>query len=171
MRAHTITTKVALLLSLLALGALGLVACGGGDDDETTAAPATANRLSEEEEITKVGNEWAPLFAEDARRAACNRYMGQSACNQMFCAHVAPGPWPIGNCTPPSSGFQKSFANATVGRVVVEDDKPGPAGCWRHAAAEFSNGELVEFWPVKDLPEQWNIATFVADACKKYFEP
>jgi hypothetical protein len=42
MRAHTITTtKLALLLSLLALGALGLVACGGGDDDETAAPSAT----------------------------------------------------------------------------------------------------------------------------------
>ena len=30
--------KLALLLSLLALGALGLTACGGGDDDEATAA-------------------------------------------------------------------------------------------------------------------------------------
>ena len=30
--------RLALLLSLLALGALGLIACGGGDDDETTAA-------------------------------------------------------------------------------------------------------------------------------------
>jgi hypothetical protein len=30
--------KLALLLTLLALGALGLVACGGGDDDESTAA-------------------------------------------------------------------------------------------------------------------------------------
>ena len=33
--------KLALLLSLLALGALGLIACGGGDDDETTAASET----------------------------------------------------------------------------------------------------------------------------------
>jgi hypothetical protein len=42
MRAHTITTiKLALLLSLLALGAFGLVACGGGDDDKTTAASKT----------------------------------------------------------------------------------------------------------------------------------
>ena len=41
MRVHTTTTKVALLLSLLALGALGLVACGGGDDDQTTAASAS----------------------------------------------------------------------------------------------------------------------------------
>ena len=33
--------KLALLLSVLILGALGLVACGGGDDDETAAASAT----------------------------------------------------------------------------------------------------------------------------------
>jgi hypothetical protein len=33
--------KPALLLSLLALGALGLVACGGGDDDGVTAASKT----------------------------------------------------------------------------------------------------------------------------------
>ena len=44
MRSYGITTtKLALLLSLLALGALGLVACGGGDDDETTAASETEN--------------------------------------------------------------------------------------------------------------------------------
>jgi hypothetical protein len=33
--------KLALLLSLLALGALGLVACGGSDDDQATAASET----------------------------------------------------------------------------------------------------------------------------------
>jgi hypothetical protein len=33
--------RLALLPSLLALGALGLVACGGGDDDQTTAASGT----------------------------------------------------------------------------------------------------------------------------------
>lgn len=36
--------KLALLLSLLALGALGLFACGGGDNDEATAASATETR-------------------------------------------------------------------------------------------------------------------------------
>jgi hypothetical protein len=42
MRAHTTTTpKLARLLSLLALGALGLVACGGGDDDQSGAASET----------------------------------------------------------------------------------------------------------------------------------
>jgi hypothetical protein len=40
--------KLALLLSLLALGALGLVACGGGDDDDSaTAATATPETTTE----------------------------------------------------------------------------------------------------------------------------
>jgi hypothetical protein len=47
MRAHT-TTKLALLLSLLALGALGLIACGGGDDeDSTTKAKVSADTTTE----------------------------------------------------------------------------------------------------------------------------
>ena len=33
--------KLALLLTLLVLAAVGLAACGGDDDDETSAAPAT----------------------------------------------------------------------------------------------------------------------------------
>jgi hypothetical protein len=40
--------KLALLISLLALGALGLVACGGGDDeDSATAAKASADTTTE----------------------------------------------------------------------------------------------------------------------------
>ena len=54
--------KLALLLSLVALGALGLVACGG-DDDETTAPSDTGAALSQQEKIELAGNEWAPLFA------------------------------------------------------------------------------------------------------------
>ncbi len=38
--------KLALLLSLLALGALGLTACGGGDDDEANAASRTETTVS-----------------------------------------------------------------------------------------------------------------------------
>jgi hypothetical protein len=39
--------RPALLMSLLALAALGLVACGGGDDDQTTAASKTKTAGSE----------------------------------------------------------------------------------------------------------------------------
>jgi hypothetical protein len=44
MRAHTMT-KLALLLSLLALGALGLVGGGCDDDDETTAGSETETSI------------------------------------------------------------------------------------------------------------------------------
>jgi hypothetical protein len=48
MTAHTITTRLALLLSLLALGALGLIACGGGDDeDSATEAKAPPDTTTE----------------------------------------------------------------------------------------------------------------------------
>jgi hypothetical protein len=43
---RTRMNKPALLLSLLALGALGLVACGGDDDDQTTAASKTETETS-----------------------------------------------------------------------------------------------------------------------------
>ncbi len=194
--------KLALLLSLLALGALGLVACGGGDDEEATAASATEttdeNRLAtrtpteigvtvptsargerqkaaalqstaagrpvstvysiggnEEERIEQMGNDWAALFAAD--RNTC-RHMGQPACERMGCERV--GYDPIKNCTPPSSEFRKSFANATVERVVVEG---------HHAVAEFSNGESVEF---DDKDSVWFITeTWGKEIARRNFEP
>jgi hypothetical protein len=171
--------KLTLLLSLLALGALGFTACGAGDDDQTAAASETEatheNRLAtrtpteigatvptsargerqkaaalqstaagrpvstvysiggDEERIEQNGNKWEAAFA--AGRADC-RYMGQPACERMYCERV--GNWPIKNCTPPSAEFRESFADATVERVVVSEDH-------RHATAGFSNGESVEF--------------------------
>jgi hypothetical protein len=68
----------------------------------------------------------------------------------------------------PPSGFQKSFADATVERVAVKGDK---------AWAEFSNGELVEFIRVAqaelpiDIPGGWYIYRVGGNAGKKYFEP
>jgi hypothetical protein len=60
--------------------------------------------------------------------------MGQPACERADCERVGNGP--IKNCTPPPSEFRESFADATVGRVVVDGHR---------ATAEFSNGESVEF--------------------------
>ena len=241
MRAHTITTtKLALLLSLLALGALGLVACGGGDDDQTTAASETETtrdelaadnkscgrfdryrfavvegdiscrvarrvmdgmvygrppgawicsgsdspvqcfnaagairahvhkdvlrrwRAAEARRvhiggnagdvafITKVGNEWAPLFAKDVS-AACDYMYGQPLCEEFF-GRVGEPP----EVRRPS-GFQKSFANATVERVQVKDakqikTKDGTLIELHKAVSEFSNGELVEFIEETDAP-------------------
>ena len=218
--------KLALLLLLLTLGALGLVACGGGDDDAATAASETevtrdrtscgdllvsggpyplvkvavvegnvscrvargviedlyrgkgrladaehapppfdlvrgswrcggtdsvkgctkaqrtpsaktirAHARTNQEVIGGKANEWAAAFAKDAL-AACRYYAGvQPSCERAACQRVG-HPEPIKNCTPPSSEFRESFANATVERVVV--DAPG-------ATVEFSNGESVQF--------------------------
>ncbi len=134
--------KLALPLSLLALGAFGLVACGGGDDEqvtaEATAAPASEadnnNRLSTEERIEQKANDWAALFAAGGWPPSAWRYMGQPAGERMGCERV--GHRPIENCTPPSAEFRQSFADATVERVVIEG---------HDATAEFSNGESVGF--------------------------
>ena len=93
-------SPLALGLSLLALGALGLVACGGSDDDETTAASATEttaasddrranNGLSNEERIERYANKWAAAFA--AGRSTCG-YMGQPACERATCKRHLDGP-------------------------------------------------------------------------------
>jgi hypothetical protein len=137
--------KLALLLSLLALGALGFVACGGGDDDEATVGaggeavtveddPASNYRLSDEARLEQTANEWAAAFAK--ADDDCRYYAGpQPACERATCQRA--GGRPIKNCTPPSPEFRKSFANATVERVVID-----AAG---YGTAEFSNGEFVEF--------------------------
>jgi hypothetical protein len=112
MRAHTITTtKIGLLLSLLTLGALGLVACGGGDDDEGTPAeakvppdttaeaspPKTTSeaKLSPEQlqeleggkqaqDLKRAANYWASRFAT----YVCGN-MGESICARLTCSEAS----------------------------------------------------------------------------------
>jgi hypothetical protein len=93
--------------------------------------------------ITKVGNAWAPLFAED-NSAACEFMFGQPLCEEFF-GRVGEPPQ-VGR----PSAFQRSFADATVERVEVEDArqikaKDGTPIEVHRAAAEFANGEVVEF--------------------------
>jgi hypothetical protein len=45
--------KLALLLSLLALGALGLVACGGGDDDDSATAATASPETTTEPKLSR----------------------------------------------------------------------------------------------------------------------
>ena len=61
--------RLALPISLLALGALGLVACGGGDDDEVTAANATP--------ITNDSNSYDELAADPADNKFCGTVGGR----------------------------------------------------------------------------------------------
>ena len=147
--------------------------CAGGDRPvecvseagETIRAPLrqAVLRRSEaaeaEELITKRGNEWAPLFAKDSYAPSPCRYMGQPACERMYCERVPNDP--IRNCTPPSSEFRKSFADATVERVVVEG---------RHATAEFSNGESVEF--EGQAGKQWFVTErWIKTIARRNFQP
>ena len=131
---------------MVVLGALGLIACGGDDEDEVSASSESTTthgsgeeadsgvnpELSNAERIEQMGNDWAPRFAE-AGPVTC-RYMGQPACELANCERVPNRP--IENCSLPSTAFRQSFADATVKRVVIDG---------HHAAAEFSNGESVEF--------------------------
>lgn len=153
-------THRVLLLTLLALGAVGFVACGAGDDEhsateakvsadttmEATASPDTTTepKLSREQvrELKRAANDWASLFAINA----CNRYMSQPICGQFYCRREVVGP-PIENCTPVSAAFQESFADATVEDIKSErillvgwTDRP-----LHEAAVKFSNGEVVVF--------------------------
>jgi hypothetical protein len=165
--------KLALLLSLLALGALGLVACGGGDDEDTTAAASpdttaearfcawsararakcrftTEGKLSRKQvqELKRAANDWASLFATNA----CNRYMGQPICERLFNCENYVGEF-IENCTPVSRAFRKSFAGATVEDIKFKGIEVLPvAPAWAGgplrfylATVKFSNGEVVVF--------------------------
>jgi hypothetical protein len=116
-----------LLLSLLALGALGLVACDGGDDEDS------ATQISPEHAIEQAGNEWAASFAAGGPGASCEN-MTQPACERMDCERA--GGSTIRNCTPPSPRFRVSFKDATIQDVAIERGE--------QAAARFSNGETVE---------------------------
>jgi hypothetical protein len=141
--------KLALLLSFLALGALGLTACGGGDDEatgDTNAATGDTNaailspKQEAKQEIERIGAKWAPLFAA-AEPTACSLYMIEEACSRIDCEHFDGRP--MKNCTPPSPGLRKSFADATVHDIALRRFKSGAMGF--KAGAKFSNRETVLF--------------------------
>lgn len=128
--------------------------------DPDASTPETEPRLSAEQEIERAGNEWAPLFAGGDRRWAAPgtcTYMTQPACERMSCERAG-GRRPIGNCTPASWQFRKSFADATVVDIVIRG---------REAGARFSNGETVEFF---NVGEAWWIDRVGGDAERDFFE-
>ena len=167
--------KLALPLSLLALGALGLVACGGDDDQDTTAeaqvsAGSTAETRFPAETTTETkvspdislvpakhspelvralrqdANTWASRFATKA----CNRYMSQPLCVRLDCSQLE-------NCAPVLAAFQQSFADATVEDIKYKgiEQVGGPLGSIYLAAVTYSNGVVVVFGggrPEVELP-------------------
>jgi hypothetical protein len=142
---------LALLLSVLALGALGLAACGGddGDEEETTPeVPGTAQAaalqeeiagLSDEEQIRRVGAAWADPFAT-GDEGACAYFHPDIVPVASSCLHLLEGAFTG------SVRIQRSYEGASVTNVTVMGET---------AKAEFSNGESAEFQ--KDPEGAWRI--------------
>ena len=172
--------KLTLLLSLLALGALGLVACDGGGE-ETTALSAsearagsggeatavesssgtTSQPASMEENVGRKAGDWAAAFGPG--RPAW-RFTGQPVGSRIACERVPNRP--IENCTPPSPAFRESFADATVERVVIDDREAESAPIV--ATVEFSNGASVEF----QGPHGWYVSRrWAKEITRRNFEP
>lgn len=124
---------------------------------ETRPTTSIEPRLSAEQEIERVGNIWGPLFAGGDRRWAAPgtcTYMTPPACERIRCERQRR----IGNCTPASWQFRRSFADATVVDIVIRG---------RQAGARFSNGETVEFF---DAGEAWWIDEVGGDAGRNFFD-
>ena len=124
---------------------------------ETRPTTSIETRLSAEQEIERVGNTWAPLFAGGDRRWAAPgtcTYMTPAACERISCERQRR----MGNCTPASWQFRRSFADATVVDIVIRG---------RQAGARFSNGETVEFF---DVGEAWWIDKVGGDAGRNFFD-
>jgi hypothetical protein len=105
----------------------------GGDPErlEVDRILSSFRLTTPEQEIERIGNKWARLFAAGR---TCNRFMAQPACEWLVCKRVGGGS--IKDCTPLSSEVQRSFAGAVVEDVAIKGQR---------AAARFSNGEAVRF--------------------------
>jgi hypothetical protein len=106
--------KLALLLSLLALGALGLVACGGGGDDQTTAASETKTTRDElaadKRRARGTPTDWSQFYPADNKSCGYfDRYRfavveGDVSCRvawsvmraNLSVARTMPGSWSCG---------------------------------------------------------------------------
>ena len=134
--------RVAAASSLLALGVLGLNACGGGDETTTSVVTQTVTEATVPSEtrlpakpspevvqaLRRDANTWASLIAV----RECNRYMSQPACERMDTV---------------SAAFRESFADATVEDIKYKGTEriDGPAGYFHVAAVTYSNGVVVVF--------------------------
>ena len=144
----------------LAVAALLIIGCGddegdGSADATTTATTTTAATvpgaedaaalqediadLSDEEQITRVGEEWAGLFGngDEAMCAYLHPDLGASA----SCANYVAGALTGG------SELQASFEGATVESVEIDGGST--------ALAEFSNGHRVRF--AQDPDGAWRV--------------
>jgi NAD(P)-dependent dehydrogenase (short-subunit alcohol dehydrogenase family) len=141
---------IGLRVGLATLATVGLLVAGCGDDDDdsgetTTAAAAVPGAeeaaalqadiadLSDDEQITRVGDEWADLFGK-GDEAMCG-YLHPDLGGASSCAGYLTG------TLTQSSPLQASFEGATVESLEVDGET---------AFAEFSTGNRVKFEPDPD---------------------
>ena len=107
------------------------------------------------QEIERVGNEWASVFASFSHTCA---HMSQPLCERIACTRVSDSK--IRNCTPPTRAFRRSFEGATVEDIVLKGGR---------AAVRFSNGEvaMVVFASAIDT---WFVHKLGEDAVRGFFE-
>ncbi|MGH9380886.1 MAG: hypothetical protein ACRD2Z_09790 [Thermoanaerobaculia bacterium] len=120
-----------------------LAGCGGGDDDgaapgQTAASPpAKAKSLSDEEQIERVGTEWATLFGR-GDEAACDLAVG-SLGDQRVCDIYAGGR---------PTAFARSFDGARIESIAIRHRDQLSTAC-----VDFDNGERVGFTEVGELSQ------------------
>jgi hypothetical protein len=157
------------LLVVAGIGVLGALAVVDALRSEpssstsATSAPTTPSASAEDEQqIELIGNQWAPLFAA-GRTPGCSLGEGLIVLTQPLCERIAcerVGGIKVRNCTPPTSAFRNSFAEATVQDIEIKGNPP-------RAAARFSNGEVIE---LIEWGSSWAIAELGGNAGRTFFE-
>jgi hypothetical protein len=139
----------AALLLLLAIALIGL-GCGGNDEnggdattlvgaEEEAALQEEIEGLSDEEQIKRLGNAWADLFAA-GDKAMCPYMHPDIVPAPASCEQFRQGAFTN------SVRIQRTYEGATVTDVTVMGET---------ATARFSNGESVEFQ--KDPDGDWKV--------------
>jgi hypothetical protein len=113
--------RVAAASSLLALGALGLIACGGGDD-ETTTSVVTDTVAADEEAITEVVDQFIAAFGRKDGEAACS-YISEQGQNLGGPAETTPCAEVLGSgARVAKNSFLGRIPSLTVSEVTVTGD-------------------------------------------------
>jgi hypothetical protein len=121
---------------------------------ETVSAHFADPADSPELEMERIANRWARVFA--SAKGGCS-HMTQPLCERIACERV--GQVTIGNCTPPTTAYRRSFEKARVQEIAIKGEQ---------VAARFSNGEPITLVGV--VGGGWLVHEVGGQAGRKVFE-